>query len=90
MTKFIFTALLALSFVAFAGASEAGTSYADKKQGRVPFDNAAEKEADADADAEAVADIEPAAGADQDVSETIEEEAKEKSVADDIKLPRKR
>lgn len=88
MTKFIFTALLALSFVAFAGASEAGTSYADKKQGRVPFDNAAEKEADADA--EAVADIEPAAGADQDVAETVEEEAKEKSVADDIKLPRKR
>lgn len=80
--KTIFT-FLALAIFTLSSAAFAGTSYSDKKQGRVPFDNAAKDEA------ESVADIEPAAGAEVETAETVEE-VKGKDVADEIKLPRKR
>lgn len=78
-----FFALAALALFALSSTTYAGTSYSDKKQGRVPFDKTAKDEADS------VADIEPAAGAEEETTETVEE-TKQKDMADDLKLPRKR
>lgn len=91
MKKIIFTAVVlglsAFSFQSFAGE---GVSYSAKKQGRVPFNKEQPEETTASVEenataAEDLADLEPAAGA-----EDVAEENDTSSVAEDIKLPRKR
>lgn len=89
MFKNILFVATVFSFIAVSSPSFAGdsVSYSAKKQGRVPFNNEdkADDVAMGDDDAAAnVSDIEPAAGA-EEASESDEK----KSVAEDIKLPRK-